>query len=240
MTGDSERLIPALLERIGREMDEEVQVGLLHCLKALFASLEWTHFRLKEQYAPALRMIVEGQSSLRVRVAAARVSVELPQYRLRDDNLLSPQVPELLALEFLQPGVPMHWTEDIPSLYQEVLMHDLARLADPAPLLQLLADQAITSEQAHLIARGLLCQVFIRRERQPGHWQQRSSYEKRKEGDYYLREHTIPAHQLERDLVRTIFQAITAADRVWERPTNLFSYFYGLPDSRGALRRLAE
>ena len=67
-----------------------------------------------------------------------------------------------------------------------------------------------------------------------------ASYEKHEEGDYYLREHAIPSFQLERGPVRAVLQAIAATDRVWERPTNLFSHFYGLPDSREALRRLAE
>ena len=240
MTDDSERLIPALLERVERETDEAVQAGLLYCLKTLFASLEWPRFPLKEQYAPALRMIVEGHPSPRARVAAARASVELLQYQMRDDKLLSAQVAELLALEFLQPGPPIHWTEDIPLIYQEHLAHDLARLSDPAPLLRLLSDPGITAEQAHIIARGLLCQAFVHREHQRSHWEQMASYDKRKEGDFYLREHSIASFQLKRGPVRAILQAITAADRVWERPTNLFSYFYGLPDSRDALRALAE
>ncbi len=240
MTDDTERLIPALLEQFEREKGEVVQVGLMHCLKALFASLEWTHFQLKEQYAQALKAIVEEHSSLRVRVAAARVSVDLLQYQLRDEPLLSAQVAELLAQEFLHPGPPMHWMEELPRLYQENLIHDLARLSDSAPLLRLLADPGITAEQAHLIARGLLCQIFVPRIRQPHYWEQLVSYEKRKQGDYYLRDHAIPSFKLERGGVRTVLQAIAAADPVWERPTNLFSYFFGLPDSRDELRRLAE
>lgn len=240
MTDDSEQLIPVLLKRIELEADEAVQVGLLYCLKALFASLEWPRFPLKEQYAPALRAIVEEHPSPQVRVAAARASVELPQYRLRDDNLISAQVAELLALEFLQPDPPIHWTEDIPLIYQEHLVHDLARLSDPAMLLHLLANPGITAEQAHLIARGLLCQAFVHRANQRSHWKQMASVEKHKEGYYYLGEHAIADFQLERSPVRAILQAITAADRVWDRPTNLFTYFYGLPDSRDALRRLAE
>ena len=218
MTDDSARLIPVLLERIEREMDDALQVGLLHCLKALFAALEWKHFRLKEQYAPALQRIVEGHSSLRVRIAAARASVELLQYQLRDEPLLSAQVAELLAQEFLHPGPPMHWMEEIPRLYQENLVHDLARLSDAAPMLRLLAEPGITAEQAHLIARGLLCQAFVPRTRQPHYWQQLASYEKHTQSDTYLFEHTVASFKLERGPVRAILQAITAADRVLGTP----------------------
>ncbi len=37
---------------------------------------------------------------------------------------------------------------------------------------------------------------------------------------------------------RTVLQAIVNADIVWEIPTNLFSYFYDLPDSREEMRDL--
>lgn len=241
MTDDPERLIPALLERVHQEADEAVQVSLLYCLKQLLGSLEWPRFTLKEQYAPDLRAIVEDHPSQTVRVAAARASVELVrQYRLLGDDLLSTQVAELLAREFLQPGPPMHWTEDYPSIYQERLVWDLSRLSDPEPLLRLLAEPGITAEQAHLLARGLLCQALLHPAQHRKHWQQMIRYEKRKEGDFYLCEYAIPPWKVKNDQVRSILLAIAAADRVWERPTNLFSYFYGLPDSRDALRTLVE
>ena len=241
MTDEPERLIPALLERVDREADEAAQVSLLYCLKRLLGSLEWPRSPLKEKYAPHLRAMVEGHPSHTVRVAAARASAELAsQYRPRDRDLLSAQVAVLLAQEFLRPGPPMHWTEEYPSIHQENLVQDLARLADPAPLLGLLAQAAITAEQAHLLARGLLCQALIHRAQHPRHWQQMARFERREEGDLYLFEHTLPPWQLKTEQVRSILQAVVAADRVWERPTNVFSYFYGLPDSREALRALVE
>lgn len=65
-------------------------------------------------------------------------------------------------------------------------------------------------------------------------------FEKRDEGDFYLRQEAIRVSELERGRVQMALKAIVAADRVWERPTNLFSYFYGLPDSRDELRKLVE
>lgn len=241
MTDDPERLIPALLERVSLEADEAVQVSQLYALKRLFASLEWPRFALKTQYAPDLRTIVEGHPTRSVRIAAARASVELvSQYRLRGEDLLSTQVADLLVEAFLQPGPPLHWTEEIPSIYQEYLVRDLARLSDPAPLLRLLAEPGISAEQAHLLGRGLLCQALISRRMQPHHWQHMSRYEQRQEGDFYCSEFPVLPKKVNVRLVRPILQAIAAADRVWERPTNLFSYFYGLPDKRDALLRLAE
>jgi hypothetical protein len=241
MSDDPERLIPMLLAQIHHEEDEAVQVSVLYCLKQLFGSLEWRRFQLKKQYAPELRVIVEDHPSQTVQVAAARASVELVgRFQQREEELLSPQVGELLARKFLQPGPPMHWTEDHPSIYQEHIVRDLARLPDPAPLLGLLASPGITAEQANLLARGLLCHALIDREQHNRHWQQMTSYGKRKKGNFFLCEYDIPLWKLKTDRVRLILQAIAAADRLWELPTNLFSYFYGLPDSRQALRTLAE
>lgn len=240
MSDDPERLIPALLAQVHREADEAVQVRLLYCLKQLFGSLDWPRLPLKKQYAPELRAIVEGHPSQTVRVSAARALVELVGWiQQREEAQISPQVGELLAREFLQPGMPMHWSEDDPSIHREKIVRDLARLPDPAPLLGLLASPEITAEQAHLLARGLLCQALVERLQHQSHWQQMTSYEKREEGYFYFHEFDIH-WKLKTDPVRAVLQAIAAADRVWERPTNLFSYFYGLPDSRQALRRMVE
>jgi hypothetical protein len=241
MTDDLERLIPELLEQFAREADEEVQVSLLYCLKQLFGSLEWPRFQLKEQYAPKLKAIVDEHPVQIVRVAAARVSVELVRkYRIPNDDLISRQVAMLLAQEFLQPGTPMHWSEDDPLIYQENIVRDLARLSDTFPLLHLLDEAGITAKQAQLLARGLLCQALAGESEHRRHWQQIPSHERRKEGDFYQFQHIIQPWQLKTDRVHAILQAIIDKERVWERPSNLFSYFYGLPDSRDELRRLVE
>lgn len=241
MTDDPERLIPTLLARVHQEADETVQVSLLFCLKQLFASLDWPRLPLRKLHAPKLRELVEGHPSPVVRVWAARASVELVgDFLSGEEDLLSPQVGELLSQEFLHPGPPVHWSEDLPSLYQEHLVRDLARLPDPKPLLGLLASPEISAEQAHLLVRGLLCQAIIDRRKHLDHWMQMASYEKRNEGFFYHHSYEFPRADLKISPVRPILQAIAAADPFWERPTNLFSYFYGLPDSRQELLKLLE
>ena len=241
LTDDPEQLISKLLEQIDLEADEAVQVSLLYCLKQLLGSPEWPRFLLKGRYAPELRAIVDGHPTHIVRVAAARASVELVrQNRMPNDDLLSKQVAKLLAQEFLQPGPPMHWSEGYPSLYQESLVRDLARLSDPLPLLHLLDEPGITAEQANLLARGLLCQAVVPQVGYRWHWQQMPRREKAKAGDFFLYERIIPPWKLKTERVRSILQAIIAEGRIWERPSNLFSYFYGLPNSRDEPRRLVE
>jgi len=39
---------------------------------------------------------------------------------------------------------------------------------------------------------------------------------------------------------RLALEAIVDCEPFWEIPTNLFSFFYGLPDEREALRKLLE
>jgi hypothetical protein len=241
MTDDPQLILPELFQRVDQEADEGVQLGELYCLKQIFASLEWPHEQLKQQYAPRLQTLVEEHPRQRVRLAAARVSVELARpYRVPNDELISGQVAGLLTSEFLLPGQPLHWSEDYPLGTEQGLVRDLARLPDSAPLLHLLAEPGITAAQAQLLARGLLCQTFLPPGEQRRHWQRVPRFEKRKEGDFFLAERTIQPWQLKTGKVAFILQSIIAQDRVWERPSNLFSYFYGLPDSREALRNLVD
>jgi hypothetical protein len=177
MTGDAARTIPALLAQVDHEDDEEVRVYLLYAVKNLLAALDWTQLDIRDQSAPDLRRIVERHPSTSTRIAAARASVELVKKSIiGGDKLISPQVPEQLFWAFLLPGEPLYWSDDIPSLYQKVLVEDMSCLDDPSPLHRLLAEPGITPEQALLLAKGLLCQAQVSRSRQAHFWKNEGIY----------------------------------------------------------------
>jgi hypothetical protein len=238
MTDEVESLIPDLLARFRNEQEEEVQIALLRALKTLFHSLEWPRYALKTQFAPVFKEIVETHPSHVVRVAAARASVELVgMFSLRVEDQISPQAGDLLAQEFLTPVAPLDYREqDIASYHKERIVRDLARLR-PEPLLRLLNHPDISAEDAHLIARALLAQAFLLGGDE-SHWWHVPSYARQAEGAIYFQ------HYEERPTLhhatKAIVQAVVDADKVWEQPTNLFSFFYGLPDSREALRALLD
>jgi hypothetical protein len=241
LTDEVESLIPELIRHFREEREEDVQVAVLRTLKRLLGSLEWPHFALKGQYAPFFKETIETHSSHKVRVAAARASVELVNHYNRKQDDLSPQVPTILSQEFLKLGSPLDYQESGSSSHHaEMVAKDLSRL-DPEPLLHLLQDPAIGAERAHWIARALLANLFLHAGSIEAHWEHFPNYDKKAEGKFYLHHYSVirslrmPHHTKDRFL-----QAIVDADKVWEIPTNLFSCFYGLPDSREALQALLK
>jgi len=238
MTDEVECLIPEFIQCFRTEREEDVQIGLLDGLKTLFGSLEWPRYRLKDEYAPFFKKVVETHPSRKARVAAARASVELiSPYAQRTDRL-SAQVPALLTQEFIEPISPLNYMEQGSLAYHaERIMQDLARV-DPEPLVDLLQNPTISAEQAHVIARGILANAFLSPGRSDAHWRLFPNLHKRDKGLFYVQDHAAVGFiKYQR---AHLLQAIVDADKVWEAPTNLFSFFYGLPDSREGLRTLLE
>jgi len=236
MTDEAECLIPQFIQHLHNEQDENVQIGLLDGLKTLFGSLEWPRYGLKDQYAPFFREVVETHPSRRVRVAGARASVELASPYTQKSDRLSAQVPALLSQEFIEQISPLNYKEQGSLAYHaERIIQDLARV-DPEPLVNLLQNPAISTEQAHVIARGILASAFLSPGRAAAHWEHFPSRDMRDKGMFYVQDHA--AVRFVKYQRARLLQAIIDADKVWEMPTNLFSFFYGLPDSREGLRAL--
>jgi len=102
----------------------------------------------------------------------------------------------------------------------------------------------LSPEQAHLIARALLAATFLHARSIESHWERFPNFDRRTEGIFYLQHFDAARHILRPPLMYKVkhpfLQAILEAEKVWELPTNLFSFFYGLPDSREGLRALLE
>ncbi len=239
MTDEVESLIPELIRRFREAHEEEYQVALMSSLKRLLNSLEWPRFALRGQYAPFFKETVETHPSHTVRVAAARASVELVgDYASKETNL-SAQVPVLLSQEFRDLSTPLDYQESGSSLFhEEMLARDLSRVA-PEPLVQLLHEPAINARQAHLITRALLASVFLHKELVETYWGYYPDHQRETEGLFYFQSYP-PRNSLKfpYQIKSRFLQAIVDAEKVWEIPTNLFSFFYGLPDSREEMRTL--
>ncbi len=236
MTDEVEILIPELMERFHNEQDEDVRVELLNSLKTLLSSLEWPRFQLKTQYAPFFKEVIEHSTSRKIRGAAARASVELVSRYAREYDHLSSQVPAILAQEVLElvsyPNDPAKRN----LLYEiENIVRDLSRL-EPEPLLDLLKNPDISKHIVHIVMRGLLANAFLFFYDQSEHWRHFPDIYKTEAGMFYIQHHGA-ARSIDHRQKR-ILQAVVDAKKVWEIPTNLFSFFYGLPDSREALQAL--
>jgi hypothetical protein len=236
MTDDIERVIPALMEHFNHESDEEVQLQLLDSLKILLHSIEWRQYTLLKGYAPFFREIVETHESRAVRVKAARASVELLGPLRHGEDRLAPAVPDILADEFLR-------LEDSldQRLQKEYILRDLVWLKSE-PLFYLLRQPGISADDAHLIARGLLAHSMLFDTQHEAHWLHYPNYQLRDKGNIYLEHNSaLDAMRFPRvTKVKEALQALVENNKVWEVPTNMFSFFFGLPDSREELRALLD
>jgi hypothetical protein len=236
MTDDTERVIPALMEHFKQELDEEVQLKLLDSLKILLHSIEWRQYTLLKGYAPFFREIVETHESRAVRVKAARASIELLDPLGYGEDRLASIVPNILADEFLRLGNGLD-----ERFEKEYILRDLVRLK-PEPMFYLLRQPGISADDAHLIARGLLVHSMLFPTMHEAHWLHYPNYQLKDKGNIYLERHSaLGAMQFPRvPKVKEALQALVENNKVWEVPTNMFSFFFGLPDSREELRALLD
>jgi hypothetical protein len=183
-----------------------------------------------------LNNIIEIHSSQEVRLSAAKASVELlwvvnPQY---DD--LSPHVAKLLTESFL---TIQHLSEDVTNIFyqSQSLLYDLSRL-EPEHLFRLLEHPALTDIQLHLVGRSLLYRAFQMHSDVYIHWSYMPLHYQ--SGLYYqVTGRPTPLRTLT-PLQQRVCQTILLVDRIWRMPTNMFSFFFGLPDTQHQLRKFVE
>jgi hypothetical protein len=117
------------------------------------------------------------------------------------------------------------------------------RMAGMNVMARMLELKDLTPYPAHLIAGKMLDETFDRRGVY-GHKAVYSAYKNRhndKPDDHYqLPEHhkQYTGGKLRHRDQREVIEAIVACEPFWEYPTNLLSFFYGLPDEREQLRAL--
>jgi len=116
-------------------------------------------------------------------------------------------------------------------------------------LLEIFKRSELTSVKAHRHYREILDKVFRKTNRNESeyYWETHVRLDPSDSPNELIYEY---AERLKRgqynpdkplmDRQKQVLQAIVDCDPFWEIPTNLFSYFYGLPDDREELRRLAN
>lgn len=248
LSDHAEILLPELFRRFDVEKDEDIKIALLNSVKALLNTLDWHQYKLKENYGPLLRDIVESNSSEKIRLAAARASIEIVNKFGRYKELLSDKVPELLSKEFLNRAFYpadyqfIYWESTLE--YSASLVRDLAQLGYE-PLLIMLKNSKIDSIQAHLIVRGLFASILARDEKLL-YWDSKLSHTN--EGIYYLFRYlrgegdyrVLVRNKIKAAFFKQILQTIVENEKAWELPTNMFSFFFGLPNSREELEEVAK
>lgn len=236
--GDSiERVIPVLVEHFDEEADESVQAALVEAVGKILAASDTRRIELHKQYAGWFRQLVETHPMQGVRQAAARACIpaaamSLWNQWLRDDDV-SPRAAVLLVEEYLtQKKGP-------PGNYERAqIVQLLAQLNDYEPLLGLLEHPDTTPSEAQILIRGLLWRLMQNGKNADRFWQQRLSWRAKEEHIYHMNySHKVAPMGI---VWKKIFERILAVDQIWAYPTNVFSFFFELPDSREELRALIE
>jgi hypothetical protein len=222
LSDQAEQVLPSLIDHFSRETNEIIQISLLEAIENCLSEQDYRKDALLRTGLPFLLEVIDQSNSWKIRIAATfaytRIWLSTSYHKLID----LPSIAAVLgqALEQLD---NLH---DEDQLYRKRMIRSLAALS-PELLIPLLSKQT-SPAKAHLIGHALL----DGRLNQDWFW---AASTREKQGQYksYSKSILIPRKI-------AAIRAIVENDKFWELPTNLFSFFYGLPDSREALRQLVE
>lgn len=241
LTDDAEFLLPELFRFFNLTQNEDLQVVALQSIKTLLISLDpWKQIETKEKYASILKDIVDENASPKVQLAAACASVETFILNRRDKMLISEKVVDLISQAFIKHHLfrTAYWESQID--YSVSLIRDLARIGYE-PLLKLLQSPELDVIQSQIVVRGLFASFLLRFD-EPIYWV--SNFSHTKDGLYYLPKDRIGDYRVfvrnkdNSNFFKKILQTVTANETFWQMPTNMFSFFFGLPNSRQEIQEV--
>jgi hypothetical protein len=235
-----EQVFPRLIECFQNTTSEEICLHILQALKRLWGRVvpprhHWEQG--EELYARFLQDVIAAHPLLRVRVAAARcITRQLRAYRWRDTPLLG-TVSAMLVREFFEHN-PVFEFKTYGLLHNEYIVREIAQLTNGDKVLgDLLRHPALTHEQAHLVGRAMLARDILWSGEVEQHWRYYPLHRKSKNRLYGFRNYGSEAiHARSRPALARLVES----DAFWQMPSNLLSFFCGLPDDRAELRALLE
>jgi hypothetical protein len=236
LRGKDEQLIPELIRLFEVNVDKSIATIALASIGRLLSPRD----DLPRRFGIFLRDVAANRRyKIEIRRAAAKaLASSLFLYADYYKDVLAGIAP-LLADEYVE----LSAQHDIYFYYLEQLAKQIA-MVDFNSLVELLKAPKINLHDVHIIARIMLMKVFDR-------WIDWEVWISNSLGRYGLISDKgknekcysfTPAPELAFLLSeqRDVLALIVANDKFWQIPTNLFSFFYGLPDSREELRRLIE
>ena len=233
-TENASELVPELMNIFEHEHDETVQLTLL---EAIYRLTVLGIFKERGDFLPWFNKVADNQElqSVRVEVALDLIDLATDRKWIRYTDEILPATIDLLVAELNN------------SKSKEVASR-LAKL-DLQAVITLLQSGRLKLLSIHLLVRESLNRVFYPR---TGNNRGDYAYDFSQFGlipiisyseladhlstrRFYIPDKTLgtalgPTPQ------RQLLTAIANLDRFWEIPTNLFSFFYGLPDTREELR----
>ncbi|MBL8099143.1 MAG: hypothetical protein JNK81_08160 [Anaerolineales bacterium] len=244
LTGDAEVLLSDLFRFFKTVQNEDVKIVVLKSIKRLLSSLDqWKQRETKEKYALILRDIVNESVSLKIQVAAAQASVETFMLHRKDKMIISEKVVDLLSQEFIQYRfIPnfgkLYWIGRLN--YSMSFIRALSRIGHE-PLLMLLKNPELDVIQTQIVVRGLFASFLLRFDEQ-FYWISNLSHTE--DGLFYLpKERTGDYRVFVRNkdnakFFKQVLQTVAENEKFWQMPTNMFSFFFGLPNSRQEIQEI--
>lgn len=232
-------ILPVLWRHLLHEQEQRTLVALLKSITLLFARL-WLQ-EASDPYSAYLLEMASQHQQPQVRLYAAIAAVAAAQIRSYGHRDVPESVTDLLA-DALSNPIPygLNFISYEPMLLEPLLQMSVENMG------QTLAYQQISPYAAHLIVRIMLDRVFDGRgaplrihpiyDWRPyeigGKWSEFGMYTLPRD------HHTYQADNLLNKQQRFVLTQILACTPFWEMKTNLFSFFFGLPDDRAELEAL--
>jgi hypothetical protein len=238
MTSRGYEIAALLRERFEQESEEVVRLSLIRALGVCLAKLWDSAIEVNRQsYYAFLFEQIEKDESREQRLEATFAIAHMMRFTTHLDSPRLAPATDLLIDEYIRiPGE----VASIPLRVRRERIPRTLRKLNPMGLINLLQLPNLTPLDGHQIARELLDSAFSRTDRSNS-WS-RYEWKMRQEQRIY-RDNSIgyfePGQPLSL-LAKAALKAIVDCEVFWQLPTNLFSFFFGLPDSRDELRALIE
>lgn len=226
MQGSAEAVAAVLAQRLELDQVREVQLAVIRSIRDLSAAPGYEHHELKDQYRPFFEKVVQTSPNPQVRLTAALAFFDLATPYTGPAR---ETVGVLLSAFLNLPDTIEGWRT------KQQIIKALAQPVRSEPLLELLKHPDITPRDAHLIARGMLKRGYATMDE--SHWSFQPNPLRTDEIIYSVHR---SAFEPGSGIGASMLQKIIGCDKFWQIPTNLFSVFYGLPDSRDGLRGLLQ
>ncbi len=251
---DGVKIADYFCERIKKEVDDTVIASLLYNMGKLITTsvqLSGENVYDRKKYLQFLYELIEGNRSTIVNVGAALCAIHIARRNVGFHiGNLPPFVIQTLERELLRLAGKGEELEVfmVPVYSKERIASHLARVSVDTLLVFLeTQENRLDAINAHLIIRELL-DIRIRRMDRTGDF---FGYEPQDQniafwspikpvplGHFYTENNLrIKLFYLGGD-AKKVLEFLVDYNKFWELPTNLLSFFYGLPDSREELRKL--
>lgn len=236
LSESAERLVPILINHFAREPDTDVQRSAVEFIGRLLYYGDYTYNDLRKEYATFFQQVIDSDRVANVRYAAAEWAVRsaVGSYwneRLKDDEVSASVIDTLI--EWFKDG-------ETSQYYEDDIIELLSRAGAMEALTKLMDDPESEVDQVHKIARALLALAyshpFIQYTSPLLHYA--PLQEPPRAGRIFAFRIPDPFPYVLPRQAYDALKAIVNCDLFWTLPTNMFAFFFALPDTREELRAL--